>query len=172
MPNRHQKPPTTAPMTNVGRTGFAGANAPQREQAACSALKLPPSCLAEPFFVPEGDCSASSSVLGSAIVTVISVFRDLFRPTFPAQSWCADRAITTCRRDFDPGRRLIPHDVLGRSFRSAIPVSMGKWALVAFYDQENNRLRLRFPLRGPSVFSLDRGVCAPLQIPSGTSLIE
>jgi single-strand DNA-binding protein len=49
---------------------------------------------------------------------------------------------------------------------------MGKWALAAFYDQANNRLRLRFPLRGPSVFLLDRGVCTPLQFPSGMSLID
>jgi hypothetical protein len=52
------------------------------------------------------------------------------------------------------------------------PELMGQWALAAFYDQANNRLRLRFPLRGPSVFSLDRGVCAPLQFPSGMSLIN
>lgn len=52
------------------------------------------------------------------------------------------------------------------------PETMGTWALAAFYDQENNRLCLRFPLRGPSVFSLDRGASAPLQFPSGMSLID
>jgi single-strand DNA-binding protein len=57
-------------------------------------------------------------------------------------------------------------------FRMAIPELMGKWALAAFYDQANNRLRLRFPLCGPSVFWLDRGVCTPLQFPSGMSLID
>ena len=56
--------------------------------------------------------------------------------------------------------------------RSPFPETMGTWALAAFYDQENNRLRLRFPLRGPSVFSLDRGASAPLQFPSGMSLID
>src|SRR3546814_20832634 len=45
-------------------------------------------------------------------------------------------------------------------------------SLAAFYDQANNRLRLRFPLCGPSVFWLDRGVCTPLQFPSGMSLID
>ena len=49
---------------------------------------------------------------------------------------------------------------------------MGKWALAALYDQANNRLRLRFPLRELSVFLLDRGVCTPLQFPSGMSLID
>ncbi|WP_155737977.1 hypothetical protein [Sphingobium yanoikuyae] len=78
----------------------------------------------------------------------------------------------TYRRDFDPDHRVTPRDIHDRPFRSAIPASMGKWALAAFYDQENNRLRLRFPLRGPSVFSLDRGVCTPLQFPSGMSLID
>ena len=30
-----------------------------------------------------------------------------------------------------------------------------------FYDQENNRLRLRFPLRGPSVFEKVLLIAAP-----------
>src|SRR3546814_13907710 len=62
---------------------------------------------------------------------------------------------------------LFPYTTLFRS-----PELMGKWALAAFYDQANNRLRLRFPLCGPSVFWLDRGVCTPLQFPSGMSLID
>jgi hypothetical protein len=49
---------------------------------------------------------------------------------------------------------------------------MGNGRCAALYDQENNRLRLRFPLRGPSVFFLDRGACAPLKSPSGIGLIE
>ena len=62
--------------------------------------------------------------------------------------------------------------IRARAPRSPFPETMGTWALAAFYDQENNRLRLRFPLRGPSVFSLDRGASAPLQFPSGMSLID
>lgn len=45
---------------------------------------------------------------------------------------------------------------------SAIPYLTGNGRCATFYDQVNNRLRLRFPLRGPSVFSLDRDAFAPL----------
>jgi hypothetical protein len=76
------------------------------------------------------------------------------------------------RRDPCPGRHEPRASFRADPFRTAILELMGKWALAAFYDQANNRLRLRFPLRRPSVFWLDRGVCTPLQFPSGMSLID
>ncbi len=77
------------------------------------------------------------------------------------------------RRGSYPYRRF-PLDAARSSWRPQYPalpnsysLQMGTWALAAFYNQANNRLRLLFPLREPSVFSLDRGACAPFKSPSG-----
>jgi len=139
------------------------------EHASSVALKWSSWCLVEPFFDHDRGRNAKFQRRRRGYRRILP-FQRCRSPVSRGRTGLTP--IVTTYGDPSTARHHTDRDGPGRALRPAIPAPMGKWVLAAFYDQANNRLRLRFPLRGPSVFSLDRGARAPLQFPSGISLID